>query len=52
MYVERALRLKGLYNKLLLLLQEIRQIHKSVFVTFLFVSQFISDARVNDFFLT
>ena len=52
MYVEVALRLKGWYNKLRLLRQEIRQIHKGIPVTFLFVSQFISDSRVNDFFST
>ena len=50
MYAERALRSKGEYNKLRLLQQEIKQIHKSIFATFLFVSQFISDMRVNKFF--
>ena len=52
MYVERALRSKGQHNKLQLLRLEIRQIHKIIFVTFLFVCQFISDTRVNEFFST
>ena len=50
MYVEVALRLKRWYNKLRLLRQEIKQIHKGISVTVFFVSQFISDTRVNDFF--
>ena len=45
MYVQRALRSKGSYNKLRLLRQEIRQIHESIFVTFLFVSQHLFNLR-------